>query len=136
VRQPVQRVPSASLRTGSDVGDDVAVAVALRRQVPNHVLDVGLGVARREVGLLHPSQVVVDEAGGVRVCIGDAGEVVLVVVGVLGQVLGRVGDRDQPVSVVVSIRRLLPILVRYRSTTASSRPPSYFELSVIGFLIL
>src|SRR5262249_14735374 len=55
---------------------------------------------------------------GVR--ISDALEVVLVVVGVLGHVLGRVGDRSEPVSVVVSIRRLLPILVCYRSTTASS----------------
>src|SRR5205807_9622594 len=30
-----------------------------------------------------------------------------------------VGDRREPVSVVVSIRRLLPILVRYRGATAS-----------------
>ena len=67
-------------------------------------------------------------AGGVVIRVGDAGEVVLVVVGVLGHVLGRVGDRDQPVSVVPSdslrtgssIRRLLPVLVRYRSTSAPS----------------
>src|SRR5205823_4511897 len=49
-------------------------------------------------GLLDLAYQVVDKTGRGDVGIGDAGEVVLV---------------------VVSIRRLLPILVRYRSTSAS-----------------
>jgi hypothetical protein len=54
---------------------------------------LGFRVARGEVGFLHPAQVVVDKVRGVVVRVSDAGEVVLVVVGVLGQVLGRVGDQ-------------------------------------------
>ena len=57
MRQPVQRVPSASLRTGSHIGNRVAVAVGLRGQVPDHIVDVGFSVARGEVGILHPAQV-------------------------------------------------------------------------------
>jgi hypothetical protein len=47
------------------------------------------------------------EASEVAVRIRDAGQVVLVVVVVvLRQVLSRVGDRSQSVSIVVNIRRL------------------------------
>lgn len=50
----------------------------------------------------------------IRMAFGmHSGDVVLVVVDVAGQVLGRAGDRDQPVSVIVSTRCLLPVLVRY-----------------------
>jgi hypothetical protein len=102
LRQPVQRVPSATLRTGSEILDRVAFAVGLREQVADQVVGVVLRQRRWERGLRDPASRVVGELRGMCVRIGDREQVVFGVVGVLRGVARRVGDRGQAVGVVVS----------------------------------
>ena len=64
------------------------------RSFSDGVVGVALGVPRGEVGLLHPAKRILLVAGDVAIRIGDAGQVVLVVVGVLGHVLGRIRYRN------------------------------------------
>ncbi len=65
----------------------------------------------REIRLRHPAKGVVGEEGGVRIGVGDAGEIVFGVVGVSRDVVGRVGDTGQPVLVVIGVGGGLAVLV-------------------------
>src|SRR6202050_4338745 len=69
--QPVQRVPSATLRTGSEILDRVAFAVGLREQVSHQIVGVLLRQRRGEGGLRDPAARVVGELRGMCVCIGN-----------------------------------------------------------------
>lgn len=102
MRQPIQRVVN--------IRDRVPVAIYLSNQVAG-IVARALGVARGEVGFLHPANLIALEAGGVAVGIGDAHQVVLVVVADCVTFWGR-GQLDllHPVSQFEKTGRITPAL--------------------------
>jgi hypothetical protein len=107
---------STSLRTGSNVLDGLSLAIGLRGKVAHRVISIALGLPRKKRRLRHSPEGVVAERGQVPIGVGDRGQVVLAVVGILGGVLRRVGHRREPVSVIVNVVGRLAVL---RSVQAS-----------------
>src|SRR5208282_2969541 len=101
--QPVQLVVS--------VGYELVLAVGFAGEIADVVVAIGFRVTRREAGLGDAAKRVVGEACGVLVGVLDAGQVVFGVVPVGGHIIRGIGYRDEPVGIVVSIVRGLPVLI-------------------------
>jgi len=103
LREPIQLVVS--------VGNQLVLAVSFVEEIADCIVIVGFDVAGWERRLGGAPKRVIVERGGVVVRILDALEITFGVVGVGRDIIGGIGDGEQPVRVIISIRCGFPILI-------------------------